>query len=214
MADRFPDYDVLTKRDTPSWNAATCEVIDARLRLGEATGLLTAAQIATLRALAERIVPQPEHRPPVNTVALLLASLTDATAGEGYRPAGLPPAREAWTRGLDAIEAEARLVHGRGFAALAPKAADALLAAIEHGTVRACEWQQLPPRLFWSWRLLPDLVAAYYAHPSAWSAMGFGGPASPRGYVRLAADRRDPWEAAERDDGRLLPAAFRNRHAR
>jgi hypothetical protein len=27
--------------------------------------------------------------------------------------------------------------------------------------------------------------------------MGFGGPASPRGYVRLDADKRDPWEAAE-----------------
>jgi hypothetical protein len=27
--------------------------------------------------------------------------------------------------------------------------------------------------------------------------MGFGGPASPRGYVRMGLDRRDPWEAAE-----------------
>ena len=31
MADRFPDYDVLAKRDTPSWNPQTRKVIDNRL---------------------------------------------------------------------------------------------------------------------------------------------------------------------------------------
>jgi hypothetical protein len=27
--------------------------------------------------------------------------------------------------------------------------------------------------------------------------MGFGGPAAPRGYLRLGPDERDPWEARE-----------------
>ena len=72
----------------------------------------------------------------------------------------------------------------------------------------------MPSGLFWCWRLLPDVVAAYFSHPSAWSMMGFGGPAAPRGYVRLEANRRDGWEAAERDDGHLLGAAVRNRHVR
>ena len=40
-------------------------------------------------------------------------------------------------------------------------------------------------------------VSVYYAHPAAWSEIGFGGPASPRGYVRMQANRRDPWEAME-----------------
>ena len=42
---------------------------------------------------------------------------------------------------------------------------------------------------------------AYYAHPTAWNEMGFGGPASPRGYVRMDKNRRDPWEAAEAEPG-------------
>ncbi len=46
-------------------------------------------------------------------------------------------------------------------------------------------------------RVRADAVKAYYAHPTAWSEIGFGGPASPRGYVRMDFDRRDPWEAAE-----------------
>jgi hypothetical protein len=49
--------------------------------------------------------------------------------------------------------------------------------------------------------VLHDVINAYYAHPTAWSEIGFGGPASPRGYVRLDAGRRDPWEAAEAPSG-------------
>ena len=30
-------------------------------------------------------------------------------------------------------------------------------------------------------RLVADIVKAYYAHPTSWNEIGFGGPASPRG---------------------------------
>jgi hypothetical protein len=43
--------------------------------------------------------------------------------------------------------------------------------------------------------VIPDITHAYYAHPTAWNEIGFGGPASPRGYARMGLDRRDPWEA-------------------
>lgn len=211
MADRFPDYDVLAKRDTPSWNAQTRRVVDARIALSEAEGVLTPVQRATLRALADRIAPQPEGRPPVNTAAILLDKLA-RDAGEGFRPAGLPRLVEAWQRGLDALDAEARARHTVAFASLDGGQIDALLTAVERGDVTPGAWGGLDHTLFWKWRLVPDIVSAYYAHPSAWSAMGFGGPASPRGYVRLGANRRDPWEAAEAGDGALISAAFRNRH--
>ncbi|MEW9856798.1 gluconate 2-dehydrogenase subunit 3 family protein [Novosphingobium sp. M1R2S20] len=210
MTDRFPDYDVLNKRNTLSWDARTRDVINARLDLPERSDVLTPAQIATLRALADRIVPQPQGRQAVNVVALILEKLAGETSADGYRHAGLPPARDAWKRGLDAIEAEAQERHRARFTDLPPADADALLRAVQSGDVRA-DWTSLPPRLFWQWRMLPDLVSAYYAHPSAWSAMGFGGPASPRGYVRLAPGRRDPWEPAEAGDQALLSASFRNR---
>ena len=32
---------------------------------------------------------------------------------------------------------------------------------------------------------MQDVVEAYYAHPYAWDEVGFGGPAYPRGYMRL-----------------------------
>lgn len=208
MADRFPGYDVLAKRDTPSWNPQTRKVIAERLATAE-PNVLTPEQRATLRLVIDRIVPQPEGRPPVNACALVLHKIM-ADGGDGYRHHRLPRVREAWERGLDAIDAEARARFGHGFAVLDGGQADAVLRAVECGETIA-DWP-FPPEVFWSWRLLTDVVSAYYAHPSAWSAMGFGGPASPRGYVRLDANRRDPWEAAERGDGHLVPAEVRNRH--
>jgi hypothetical protein len=55
----------------------------------------------------------------------------------------------------------------------------------------------MPPALFFKERVLHDIVSAYYAHPTAWSEIGWSGPASPRGFVRLDKGMRDPWEATE-----------------
>jgi hypothetical protein len=41
------------------------------------------------------------------------------------------------------------------------------------------------------------VVTAFYAHPWAWNEIGFGGPGYPRGYMRLGADQREPWEGEE-----------------
>jgi Gluconate 2-dehydrogenase subunit 3 len=75
------------------------------------------------------------------------------------------------------------------------------LRAIQHNDARSPSWQGLPPKQFFSSLLLRAAISIYYAHPAAWNEIGFGGPASPRGYVRLGFDRRDPWEAEERHAG-------------
>jgi hypothetical protein len=64
--------------------------------------------------------------------------------------------------------------------------------------------------LFFAKRLLPDIVMSYYAHPTAWNEIGFGGPASPRGYVRMGFGRCDPWEAAEDKPGYEAEVAREN----
>jgi len=45
--------------------------------------------------------------------------------------------------------------------------------------------------------LLEDSVNVYYAHPWAWDEIGFGGPAYPRGYMRLENGLPEPWETDE-----------------
>ncbi|WP_186044995.1 gluconate 2-dehydrogenase subunit 3 family protein [Burkholderia gladioli pv. alliicola] len=192
----YPGYDVLAKRDTPSWNEATRRVIDARLNLPAISPrYFDATRYETLVALAARIVPsRPDAPTPV--AALLDARCADGP-GEGYRDHRLPPLGQAWRIGLAALDASARAAHGRRFAGLDAEAADALLRGLQAGEAppAGVDWQGLEPKLFFAKRVLQDLAAAYYSHPSAWSEIGFGGPASPRGYVRMDFNRRDPWEA-------------------
>ena len=199
MSARFPGYDVLAKRQSPSWNEKTRQVVDARLALPREPRFLAPAEFGTLDAICGRILPQPADRPPVPLAAMVDAKLHENN-GDGYRDHRLPPLREAWRLGLACIEAEARRRHNAGFADLEDAEQDALLRAVQGGKI-AGDWGGMPPAVFFEKRLLFDIVTQYYAHPTAWSEIGFGGPASPRGYVRMDFDRRDPWEAAEAGPG-------------
>jgi len=195
MADRYPGYDVLTKRHTPSWNARTREVIDARLAVYREPRFFTAAEWHTLQSLCARILPQPPDRPPVPLPAYVDEKLHSGRR-DGYRHAQLPAQEEAWRRGLAALEAESQAAHDTAFTQLTPAQQDELLRRMQHGQLSGPAWQGMPCQLFFEHRLIADITHAYYAHPTAWNEIGFGGPASPRGYVRMGLDRRDPWEAA------------------
>jgi hypothetical protein len=164
----------------------------------------------TIRAVCDRIVPQTVARPrPVPLAAMIDKKMHD-NAGDGYRYAELPPMREAWRRGLAAFDVEAKSRFGRRFHDLGLLEQDAILIAVQNGDVSESAWHGLPPKRFFKRRILHDIVSAYYAHPSAWNEIGFGGPASPRGYVRMYFDRRDPWEASEARPGRERQARREN----
>lgn len=206
MSARYPNYDVLAKRHTPSWNEKTRRVIDQRLAVPREPRFLSSDEFRTLDAICARIVPQPPTRPPVPLAALVDTKLFE-DKGDGYRDHRLPPLREAWQRGLRALDAEARERHDGAFHMLSVDEQDSLLRAAQEGRLTNAAWQGMSSQLFFAKRLLSDIVKAYYGHPTAWSEIGYGGPASPRGYVRMDFDRRDPWEAAEAKPGREAEAA-------
>jgi hypothetical protein len=196
MTERFPGYDVMAKRHTPSWNEVTRRVIDQRLAMSREPRFFSEDEWQTLTAIAARIVPQPAGRPPVPLAAMVDDKMAhDRT--DGYRNAQLPKMQEAWRRGLHAVDAEALTRHDARFHRLDTARQDALLAAMQCGELTGPTWQGMGSRLFFQERVLHDIVSAYYAHPTSWNEIGFGGPASPRGYVRMGLDRRDPWEAEE-----------------
>ncbi|MEC5409932.1 gluconate 2-dehydrogenase subunit 3 family protein [Paraburkholderia sp. MPAMCS5] len=197
---RYPGYDVLRKRHTPSWDETTRRVIDERLAIRREPIFLDDAAWRTLDALCGRVVPQPADRPPVPVAALVDARL-QRNQGDGYRDARLPPLRDAWQRGLAALDAEAQSRYNVPFHRLDGNEQDALIRKMQAGELTDAAWQDMPPQLFFADRVLHDICGAYYSHPASWSEIGFGGPASPRGYVRLVAGRRDPWEAVEAKPG-------------
>ena len=209
--DRFPGYDVLSKRHSLSWNDKTREVINARLAIPREPRFLSPDLFAILDAAAARIVPQPKARPPVPVAAYVDQKLFENKL-DGYRIAEMPDQGECYRRGLAGLDEAALQSFGRGFVALAPAEQDQILSAAQRGALRGGAWGDMPAALFFSHRLLTDVTTFYYAHPAAWSEMGFGGPASPRGYVRMRFDRRDPWEAAEAKPGEEARALRHNRH--
>ena len=92
--------------------------------------------------------------------------------------------------------------------------AGVLLERMQKGELRKPAWTDMTSDAFFKMRLARDIVLAYYAHPTAWSEIGWGGPASPRGYVRMDFDERDPWEAAEVRDGDIDAARRKNSRVR
>jgi hypothetical protein len=209
----YPGYDVLDKRNTLSWNEATRRVIDRRLSIPREPRFFNEQEWQTLSALCDRILPQPKHRPPVPLPSFIDDKLLHDRRN-GYRNAALPPQGDAWRRGLAALDAAAQELHRRRFHELNGDECDALIRRMERGTLEGPAWAGMPSALFFKERVIPDIVLAYYSHPTAWSEIGFGGPASPRGYVRLRLDRRDPWEAAEAHPGEEDTALRANAHVR
>jgi hypothetical protein len=209
---RYPGYDVLAKRETPSWDEPTRRAIDKRLHVSRVARFLTAAEWTVADALCRRILPQGEDGEIVPLTALLDAKLF-ADHGDGFREADMPYMGDAWRAGLAALDTEAKARHdGRGFAAISFEEQDSLLAMMQKGMLTATHWPGLDAQKFFERRVLVDVPALYYGHPKAWSEIGFGGPASPRGYVRLEGDRRDPWEAAEAVSGHEDAARGLNQH--
>jgi hypothetical protein len=197
----YPHYDVLDKRDSPSWDDATRSVIDDRVGTRDEPAWCTPEEWRTLRALCAVIIPQPDSRSAANRRPVPLAALVDRKiAGnktDGYRNASLPGLQQAWRIGLSALDDESRHRYQAAFADLDDHARIALVQAMEHGTLTRDSWQAMSSKLFFRQRVLHDVCTTYYAHPSSWSDIGFGGPANPRGYVRMTFNRRDPWEAVE-----------------
>ncbi|HQT77867.1 MAG TPA: gluconate 2-dehydrogenase subunit 3 family protein, partial [Rhodopila sp.] len=132
MPDRYPGYDVLSKRQTPSWNEQTRRVIDQRLAVPREPRFFTEHEFATVGVLANHIVPQPKHRPPIPVAPLVDTKLLEDKQ-DGYRQEGMPREREAWQRGIRALDAEAESAHGGPFRALHAEQQLELMKRMEKG---------------------------------------------------------------------------------
>lgn len=213
MAERYPGYNVLNKRSSVSWNEQTRAVIDARTSIDpEFHRFCNEAEWKALRAICDQIIPQPANRSERAPIAAMIDQKLYGGNGDGYRDTRLPEQDKAWRLGLAAIDAEAIAACEKPFCDLSHDQQHWLLGKIQRGQGSSEAWQDLPPAIFFKKRLLHDIATAYYAHPASWNEIGFGGPASPRGYVRMNFDRRDPWEAAEASPGREDEARRENEH--
>ena len=197
MRTPYPGYDVLAKWRSQSFNDATRKVLAARLAAFPPFRFFDDGEAKLLAAIVDRLLPQPDRSDPIPVARWIDAYLFEGQ-DQGYRNAGLPPRAESWRMGLAGIGAEAELRFAAPFVELALPSQEVVLHAVQTGDVDLTAWRGLDPRRFFQDDLLTLAAQLYYTHPDAWSEIGFGGPASPRGYVRMGFGERDPWEAKPR----------------
>jgi hypothetical protein len=195
----YPEYDVMAPdKWRHDWDEKTRQLVIDRLRDVPARAFFSAEAFATLEVVCRRLLPQDDRPTELHIpIAPCIDERLAKGDGDGYRYEDMPWDDAAYRLGIVGIDQTSQaLFGGVTFTALEAQAQDGVLAAIEDGDPPGEVWQQLPARRFFR-LLIQDVIAVYYAHPAAWNEIGFQGPASPRGHIRLALGTRDPWEAEE-----------------
>lgn len=193
----YPGYSTLSQK--AYWDATTREKVLNRVNKVPPIRFFNADQAATMQAIIDRMLPQ-DDRPPARRIPILNTIDDRLHTGriDGYRYENMPPDREAHLLGMEAIDRAAQKLHGKRFRELDQHSQDAILKCLHDGKppVEDEVWQRMPIKHFWM-LLLQDCVEGYYAHPWAWDEIGYGGPAYPRGYMRLEGGKPEPWEKDE-----------------
>lgn len=193
----YPGYRTLGQQK--SWDSATRQVVKKRVDETPPVRFFEPGQAELMAAIIDRIMPQ-DDRAEERTIPILeiIDQRLYKNALNGFRYEDMPPDREAYRMGLQAIEEMAQERFGAKFVDLDVHRQELLLKSIHDGKPKPLHltWEKMPVHRFWS-LIMDDCVTAYYAHPWAWDEIGFGGPAYPRGYMRLENGLPEPWETDE-----------------
>ena len=193
----YPGYHTMSQK--AFWDKATRDVIMNRVENVPPIRFFTPDEAKLMQAVCDRLIPQ-DDRDDAHKVPIMNYIDERLYSGriDGYRFEDMPPDHEAHRMGLKAIEAIAQHMYQKPFVQLGKREQDSVLQSIHDTNPPAAQdiWQKMSVQRFWM-LLMQDAVDAYYAHPYAWDEIGFGGPAYPRGYMRLEGGKPEPWEVEE-----------------
>lgn len=201
MIGRYPDFDVLQTADT--WDQATRRMVLARLEPPGPLRFFTAAEEPCLRAFCDTVLAQ-DVEPRVPVAEAVDSKLADGRL-DGYQYADMPDDRDAFRMVLRALDETAARDYGKAsFDAADPQTREAIIEAFSHGSLTGATWDTLNVKRAWS-VCMRMVLSSFYSHPWAWNEIGFGGPAYPRGFMRLGgatgpAAAREPFETAGATD--------------
>jgi hypothetical protein len=190
----YPGFSTMSQQ--AFWDQATRDLVTMRVEQTPPIRYFTPDQAKFWRAVFDHLIPQ--HDRTADRRIPLVEPLDERlyqNRGVGYRYESMPPDREAYRLGEEAINAEAKKRYGGEFLDLPERQQDLVLQAIhdKKPAAAAAVWKQMSLGRFWQ-LLMQDAIEAYYSHPWAWDEIGFGGPAYPRAYTRLERGEPEPWE--------------------
>jgi Gluconate 2-dehydrogenase subunit 3 len=208
MIGRYPDFDVLDTVD--SWDDATRKVVLARLERPGPLRFFTAEEEPCLRAFCDTVLAQ-DREPRVPVAESVDSKLADGRL-DGYQYADMPDDRDTWRLVLRALDETASGRYGKAsFADAEPPTREAIVEQFARGALDGGTWERLNIKRAWS-TCMRAALSGFYSHPWAWNEIGFGGPAYPRGFMRLGgatgpASAREPYEtrgATDEDPVRVV----------
>lgn len=181
------------------WDDATRHLVTERVNKISPIRFFAEDEAHLLAAIVARVMPQDDRA--ADRIIPILPVIDERlykNSLNGFRYEDMPPDQEAYNLALNAIEEMARQRFNASFTDLSIHRQELILKSLHDGQPDPAHpiWQQMPVHRFWG-LLMEDCVTAYYSHPWAWDEIGFGGPAYPRGYMRLENGLPEPWEKDE-----------------
>jgi hypothetical protein len=194
----YAGYSTLAQKK--HWEEATRTVVTERVERIPVIRFFSQVEAAIVGAVIDRVLPQ-DDRAEGRTIPILpvLDERLYKNSLNGFRYEDMPPDREAYKLAIEAIEEMAQARFRESFVDLTVHRQELILKSLHDGKPDPGHsvWQRMPVHRFWA-MLMEDCVTAYYSHPWAWDEIGFGGPAYPRGYMRLENGLPEPWEKDEK----------------
>ena len=186
MIGRYPDFDVLDAVDT--WDEATKKVVLARLDAPGPLRFFTPAEEPVLRAFCDTALAQ-DCEPRVPVAEMVDSKLADGRL-DGYQYADMPDDRDTWRLVLRGLDHTATQGYQSDFPSCTEDQREAIVAQFAQGRLVGGAWDELNVTRAWS-VVMRAALSAFYSHPWAWNEIGFGGPAYPRGFMRLGGPGAD-----------------------
>ena len=193
MIGRFPDFDVLAPEIVDLWDGVTREVVLERLKAGQRRlEFFSPQEEPTLRAFCDTVLAQ--DREPRIPVAEMVDKKYAEGKLDGYQYHDLPDDRVTWHTALRGLDETAQSRYARRFHECDAQARHKICADFKAGNLQGGAWDQLNVKRAWT-VCIRAAVAEFYSHPWAWNEIGFGGPAYPRGWMRMGdLGVREPFE--------------------
>ncbi len=190
MIGRYPDYDVMDALGT--WDDATKAVVLARLEEPGPLRFFTTDEEPTLRAFCDVCMAQ-DREPRVPVAESVDAKLADGKL-DGFQYANMPDDRDTWRMVLAGLDETAQNRHEMPFAECDDEQREAIVTDLADGALDGGAWDELDVARAWS-VCMRAILSGFYSHPWAWNEIGFGGPAYPRGFMRMGPTGvREPFE--------------------
>ena len=180
MIGRYPDFDVLDAVST--WDEATKKVVLARLAPPGPLRFFTSDEEPALRVLCDIALDQ-DCEPRIPVAEMVDGKLADGKL-DGYQYADMPDDRDTWRLVLRGLDHTAKMSYQVNFAGATQTQREAIVSEFARGRLVGGAWDELNVTRAWS-VVMRMMLSAFYSHPWAWNEIGFGGPAYPRGFMRL-----------------------------